>query len=33
MAMGMTSFGIQNNTNCPGGRLVPSQPKVIILKP
>jgi hypothetical protein len=31
-AQRMTSFGIQNNTNCPGVRLVPSQPKVIILK-
>jgi hypothetical protein len=29
----MTSFGLQNNTNCPGVRLVPSQPKVIVLKP
>lgn len=29
----MTSFGLQNNTNCPGIRLVPSQPKVICLMP
>lgn len=29
----MTSVGIQNNTNCPGARLVPSQPKVVILAP
>jgi len=29
----MTSVGIQNNTNCPGSRLVPSQPKVVILAP
>ena len=29
----MTSMGVQNNTNCPGIRIVPSQPKVIILSP
>lgn len=29
----MTSMGIQNSTNCPGVRLVPSQPKVIVLSP
>ncbi len=29
----MTSFGPQNNTNAPGVRLVPSQPKVIVLSP
>lgn len=27
----MTSVSLQNNTNCPGVRLVPSQPKVLIL--
>jgi len=29
----MTSVNIQNNTNCPGVRLAPSQPKVLILAP
>lgn len=29
----MTSVTIQNSTNCPGMRLVPSQPKVLILAP
>ena len=29
----LTSFGIHNSTNCPGIRIVPSQPKVIILAP
>lgn len=29
----MTSVAIQNNTNCPGMRIVPSQPKVIVLAP
>jgi len=29
----MTSFGLHNLTNCPGIRLVPSQPKVVILAP
>jgi hypothetical protein len=29
----MTTFNIQNNTNCPGMTLVPSQIKVIVLKP
>jgi hypothetical protein len=29
----MTSVTIQNSTNCPGVRLVPSQPKVILLAP
>ncbi|MRG94289.1 DUF4150 domain-containing protein [Polyangium spumosum] len=29
----MTSMGIHNMTNCPGMRLVPSQPKVLILSP
>jgi len=29
----MTSMALQNNTNCPGVRLVPSQPKVLILSP
>lgn len=27
----MTSMTIQNSTNCPGCRVVPSQPKVILL--
>jgi hypothetical protein len=27
----MTSMTIQNSTNCPGCRIVPSQPKVILL--
>ncbi len=29
----MTTFNIQNNTNCPGMTLVPAQIKVVILKP
>ena len=29
----LTSMTIQNNTNVPGCRIVPSQPKVIILRP
>ncbi len=29
----MTSVGIQNNTNCPGCRIVPSQIKVLLLAP
>jgi hypothetical protein len=29
----MTSVALQNSTNCPGVRLVPSQPKVILLAP
>lgn len=29
----MTSMGLHNSTNCPGIRLVPSQPKVLILAP
>ena len=29
----MTSISIQNNTNCPGMRIVPSQVKVIVLAP
>lgn len=29
----LTSMTIQNSTNCPGARLVPSQPMVIILAP
>lgn len=29
----LTSLGIQNNTNCPGTRLVPSQLKVVVLAP
>ena len=29
----MTSMSLQNSTNCPGMRLVPSQPKVIMLSP
>lgn len=29
----MTSMGIQNNTNCPGMRIVPSQVQVIVLSP
>jgi hypothetical protein len=29
----LTSVGIHNNTNCPGMRMVPSQPKVILLMP
>ena len=29
----MTTINIQNSTNCPGIRLVPSQPKVLVLAP
>lgn len=29
----MTTFNLQNSTNCPGVRLVPSQPKVLCFKP
>lgn len=29
----MTSISIQNSTNCPGMRLVPSQPRVLLLAP
>jgi hypothetical protein len=29
----MTSVNIQNNTNCPGVRIVPSQVKVLVLSP
>jgi hypothetical protein len=29
----MTSMSLQNNTNCPGCRLVPSQTSVIVLAP
>lgn len=29
----MTSASLQNSTNCPGVRLVPSQPTVIVLAP
>ena len=29
----LTSLGIQNSTNCPGIRLVPSQPLVLVLAP
>jgi len=29
----MTSMSLQNNTNCPGARLVPSQTKVVLLAP
>lgn len=29
----MTSVALQNSTNCPGARLVPSQPRVILLAP
>jgi hypothetical protein len=29
----MTSMALQNSTNCPGARVVPSQVKVIILAP
>lgn len=29
----LTSMSIQNSTNCPGVRVVPSQPKVILLAP
>lgn len=29
----MTTINIQNSTNCPGIRIVPSQPKVLLLAP
>ncbi len=29
----LTSVSIQNNTNCPGARIVPSQTKVLLLGP
>ncbi|MEM6944608.1 MAG: PAAR-like domain-containing protein, partial [Pseudomonadota bacterium] len=29
----LTSANIQNSTNAPGARIVPSQPKVILLAP
>jgi len=29
----LTSVALQNSTNCPGARIVPSQPKVLILAP
>lgn len=29
----MTSMALQNSTNCPGARIVPSQVKVLILAP
>jgi hypothetical protein len=29
----MTSMSLQNNTNCPGVRVVPSQTKVLLLAP
>ncbi len=29
----MTSMSLQNNTNCPGADLVPSQSKVMVLSP
>lgn len=29
----LTSVALQNNTNCPGMRIVPSQPKVLLLAP
>ena len=29
----MTTVNIQNNTNAPGMRIVPSQPKVLLLAP
>ena len=29
----MTTVNIQHNTNCPGARIVPSQPRVLILAP
>jgi hypothetical protein len=29
----MTSVSLQNSTNCPGVRIVPSQPKVLLLAP
>lgn len=29
----LTSANVQNNTNAPGARIVPSQPKVLVLAP
>ncbi|MCA9605052.1 MAG: DUF4150 domain-containing protein [Myxococcales bacterium] len=29
----MTSVALQNSTNCPGVRIVPSQPRVLLLAP
>lgn len=29
----LTSVALQNSTNCPGMRIVPSQPKVLLLAP
>lgn len=29
----LTSVSLQNSTNCPGMRIVPSQPKVLLLSP
>lgn len=29
----MTSMSLQNSTNCPGARIVPSQVKVLVLSP
>lgn len=29
----LTSSSLQNNTNCPGGRVAPSQTKVLLLAP
>ncbi len=29
----MTSMSLHNSTNCPGARIVPSQPKVLLLAP
>jgi hypothetical protein len=29
----LSSVSLQNNTNCPGARIVPSQPRVLILAP
>lgn len=29
----MTSVSLQNSTNCPGCRIVPSQPRVLLLAP
>lgn len=29
----LTSMSLQNNTNAPGARIVPSQPKVLLLAP
>jgi hypothetical protein len=29
----MTSMSLQNSTNCPGARIVPSQAKVMLLAP